>query len=204
MQLNTPNTPKKVISLEDDQVFLPKREELPDVDDILVQTDDPLIIKNIRKEFTALQEMNTDAVVSAGTAIVHGAGEAGHVVIPTVEEVLPEKPLTENQIKFLEVLEKNFGVVSTACKAFPMSRTTHYEWYNTSPLYRKAVDDLSDYALDFAESQLLRQIGRGEVSATIFYLKTKGKKRGYIEKVEHDLNPDGKPIGVTFLPQRNG
>jgi hypothetical protein len=49
------------------------------------------------------------------------------------------------------------------------------------------VESISDMALDFAESQLHKQISEGEVSATIFYLKTKGKKRGYIEKVEQEI-----------------
>jgi len=50
--------------------------------------------------------------------------------------------------------------------------------------YKAAVESISDIALDFAESQLHKQIKDGEVSSTIFYLKTKGKKRGYIEKTE--------------------
>ena len=36
-----------------------------------------------------------------------------------------------------------------------------------------------------AESQLHKQILKGNTSATIFYLKTKGKNRGYVERHEH-------------------
>ncbi len=40
----------------------------------------------------------------------------------------------------------------------------------------------------------------GEVSSTIFYLKTKGKKRGYIEKSEHGFtNSEGKDINPTVM-----
>jgi hypothetical protein len=46
--------------------------------------------------------------------------------------------------------------------------------------------------IDFAESQLHKQIKEGSTAATIFFLKTKGKQRGYVERIEHkDLSmPD--------------
>ncbi len=47
-------------------------------------------------------------------------------------------------------------------------------------------------ALDFMESRLLKAIDKGNVTAIIFYLKTKGKDRGYIEPQEIDhgmMNP---------------
>ena len=54
--------------------------------------------------------------------------------------------------------------------------------------FKKSVDSIEDIALDFAESQLHKQIKDGNVTATIFYLKTKGTKRGYIEKHDHSLH----------------
>ena len=84
----------------------------------------------------------------------------------------------------IEALEKSLGVVTTACKSVGISRQTHYEWYKEDESYRKQVDDVADIALDFAESRLHKQISNGEVSSTIFFLKTKGKKRGYVERTE--------------------
>jgi hypothetical protein len=103
--------------------------------------------------------------------------------------------MQHNKKVLLEALEKSLGVVTTACKAVNLDRTTHYRYFNDDPEYAKAVADIAEVALDFAESQLHKQIQKGEVSSTIFYLKTKGKHRGYIEKsqTEHS-GPGGGPI----------
>ena len=95
----------------------------------------------------------------------------------------------------IKALEKSLGVVTIACKEVDIARKTHYEWYNEDAEYRKAVDDLSDVALDFAESMLHKQIQEKDTTATIFYLKTKGKKRGYIERQEFDAT-----INLPSLP----
>jgi hypothetical protein len=84
----------------------------------------------------------------------------------------------------LDALEKSLGVVTAACKAVGIGRTTHYLWMQEDPEYKKAVEELGDVALDFAESQLHKQIRDGNSTATIFFLKTKGKNRGYIERQE--------------------
>lgn len=88
--------------------------------------------------------------------------------------------------QMIEALEKSLGVVSLACKSVGVSRASHYNWYNEDEEYRKAVDDVGEIALDFAESQLHKQIKEGNTASTLFYLKTKGKKRGYIERVEQE------------------
>lgn len=91
----------------------------------------------------------------------------------------------------IEALEKSLGVVTTAVKQVGIARSTHYDWMNNDPDYKAAVEDIADIALDFAESKLHKQIDKEDTIATIFYLKTKGKKRGYIEKAEMDLNVSG-------------
>jgi hypothetical protein len=87
-------------------------------------------------------------------------------------------------------LEKSLGVVTTACKSVKIARSTHYEWMQTDEQYKNEVLSIQDVAIDFAESQLHKQINDGNTSATIFYLKTKGKKRGYVERSEIKIDND--------------
>jgi hypothetical protein len=90
----------------------------------------------------------------------------------------------------IEALEKSLGVVTTACKSVGIGRTTHYMWLDEDPEYRRNVESISDIAVDFAESSLHKQIKDGNPTSTIFFLKTKGKKRGYVERQEIDLGTD--------------
>lgn len=90
-----------------------------------------------------------------------------------------------NKKAVLEALEKALGVVTTACKTAGIGRTQFYQWLKDDPDFKAQVDDISNIALDFAESQLHKQIQNGNTPATIFYLKTKGKNRGYVERTEH-------------------
>jgi hypothetical protein len=95
--------------------------------------------------------------------------------------------MTTTDIKkgqMLEALEKSLGIVTTATKTAGISRETHYRWMKEDPEYKEKVDSIGDIALDFAESQLHKQIREGNSTATIFFLKTKGKNRGYIERQE--------------------
>lgn len=84
----------------------------------------------------------------------------------------------------IEALEKSLSVVTTACKQVGINRSTHYEWLKNDEEYAKEVKNLENIVLDFAESQLHKQILDGNTTATIFLLKTKGKSRGYIERQE--------------------
>ena len=92
----------------------------------------------------------------------------------------------------LKALEKSLGIVTVACKNANIPRSTFYKWLNEDEEFAKQVKDIENIALDFAESQLHKQIGDGSTAATIFYLKTKGKKRGYIERQEI-TGADGMP-----------
>ena len=88
----------------------------------------------------------------------------------------------------LEALEESLGVVTPACKMVNISRQTHYRWLEEDPEYKAAVQEIENAALDFAETALHQQIREGTPSSTMFYLKTKGKKRGFVEKQEVETN----------------
>jgi len=90
--------------------------------------------------------------------------------------------------QLLEALVKSLGIVSTACRDVGISRTTYYKYYNEDSEFSSEVDNVGDSTLDFVESKLFDLINNGNVAATIFYMKTKGKRRGYIERQEVERN----------------
>ena len=100
--------------------------------------------------------------------------------------------MEQDKKRLLEALERSLGVVTTACKQAQIGRTTHYRWMQEDPVYKEEVLDLKNVAIDFAESKLHAQIADGNVTATIFYLKTQGKGRGYIET--QDITTAGKAL----------
>jgi len=99
----------------------------------------------------------------------------------------------------IEALEQSLGIVTSACKKVGIGRTTHYEWLKTDEEYKKNVESIEDVALDFAESQLHLQIQEGSTASTIFYLKTKGKKRGYIERQEIQQETTYKSLDINII-----
>ena len=107
--------------------------------------------------------------------------------------------LTEVDIKdpkkkaMVEALTKALGVVKMACESVGISRQTHYTWLKEDPAYKVACDNLPEVVLDFAEHHLHKLISQGNPAATIFYLKTKGKARGYVERQEIEM-AEKKPL----------
>lgn len=90
--------------------------------------------------------------------------------------------------KVLQKLEDCLGVITTACKLSNCSRTQFYEWVRTDKEFEAAVKEIGEVALDVAESQLHKLMLNDNPAAVIFYLKTKGKHRGYIERQEFKIN----------------
>lgn len=104
--------------------------------------------------------------------------------------------LKKDKERFLVALEKSLGVITTACKMANIRRSTYYQWYNDDEEFKRQVQDVDNVTLDFAESALHKQINEGNASSTIFFLKTRGKRRGYVEKqeIEHSGEISGCPV----------
>ena len=122
--------------------------------------------------------------------------------------------LTIKKDAMLQALTSALGNVTEAAEKIGIRRETHYAWLKDDAEYAAAVASLKNVALDFAESQLKKLMEGAErqalthdgevvtikdapnTSAVIFYLKTQGKQRGYIERQE--LSTEIKSINITI------
>jgi hypothetical protein len=98
----------------------------------------------------------------------------------------------------LDALERSLGIVSTACEKVGVDRKTHYNWLKDDPEYKEAVRAIEERTIDFAESHLHALIKDKNPAATIFFLKTKGKNRGYVERQEIEVN---EPRPLTWFKE---
>jgi hypothetical protein len=89
--------------------------------------------------------------------------------------------------KFLEVLKNNAGLIYISCEKYNIDPTTFYNWKKTDPQFEKAVENITERLIDLGESTLYTKMKEGDLTATIFFLKTKGKHRGYSEKQYNEI-----------------
>jgi len=90
----------------------------------------------------------------------------------------------EKKRQFLVAYQAKACNISQACTAVDIGRSTFYDWLTSDPLFASAVKDLDEAMLDWAESLLKKGMREGNATLIIFFLKTKGKSRGYIERVD--------------------
>jgi len=109
----------------------------------------------------------------------------------------------QNKKMLIEAMEKCHGIVTDACKTVGISRVTYYEYYKNDTEFKKSIDEIESTVLDFVEGKLFQKIDTGDVTSIIFYLKTKGKNRGYVERQEL-TGKDGEPITpiIRFTNER--
>jgi len=100
--------------------------------------------------------------------------------------------------KIEKALKATFGNVSLAAKNLGVSRRAIYDKCNRFPKLRAFLEDTREAMVDNAESALGLAVNNGQAWAVCFTLKTVGKARGYIEKIE--VKSDAK-ITVTGLAE---
>lgn len=91
------------------------------------------------------------------------------------------------------------GFLNIAAANLGVGRSTLYRWIEENPKLKEVVEESREVFLDIAESALLKEIEKGNVAAIIFFLKTRGKGRGYSEKINENLSEDEEIIvNITF------
>ena len=84
----------------------------------------------------------------------------------------------------IEALEQTKGNIAHAARLLGCARATVYKYVNTHVTVKNALEDQRETRIDFVENKLMQQIEDGNVTAMIFFLKTQGKKRGWVERQE--------------------
>lgn len=101
-----------------------------------------------------------------------------------------EESIQNQKEALLTALHASNGIVSIACNSVELSRETFYRYCREDVYFLNQVSEIKEICLDFVENKLFDQIKLGNITAILFYLKCKGKTRGYIEKQETDNLPE--------------
>lgn len=93
---------------------------------------------------------------------------------------------TDKQI--IDALEKCEGNISAAARALGASRTTVHNRISNSEKVKKEYDSVNEANLDRAENELMGLVKdkkhKDHFQALKFYLRTKGRERGFNERLE--------------------
>ena len=100
---------------------------------------------------------------------------------------------------FLEAYKDALGNVTASSKATGINRCTYYEWLKSDEDFKAAIDAVEpkEVRVDIAESALDKLIAEGNPTAIIFFLKTLGKSRGYVERQEV-TGADSQPLKIQI------
>ena len=96
----------------------------------------------------------------------------------------PKPKRTSKEI--IEAIHETKGIVSVAARRLGISRKAIYDARDKYKGVAEALEDAREAMTDFAEGQLYKNIQKGDTTSIIFYLKTQGKARGYVERQEVD------------------
>lgn len=98
-----------------------------------------------------------------------------------------------NKARMVEALERNKGLVNVSCKEIGIDPSTHRKWMKEDPAYLETYGYILGLKGDSVEKKLLDAIDEGNLTAIIFYCKTKLKNRGYNERTEI-TGANGEPL----------
>lgn len=93
--------------------------------------------------------------------------------------------------QMIEAIGQAKGILAQAARLLDCDRQTVANYIARHPTVKAAFDEANETTIDYVESQLLTQIKAGNATSTIFFLKTKAKHRGYVERQEHKVDLSG-------------
>ena len=93
-----------------------------------------------------------------------------------------------SQQQVIDALRETKGMIYLAAKRLGCDAKTIYNYRDRYPAVRAEMEQQDGEVDDAAEMVLYKAIMAGEPWAVQFRLRTKGKGRGYVERVQQDIN----------------
>jgi hypothetical protein len=107
--------------------------------------------------------------------------------------------------KIIKAIHESKGLLTLAASKAGCSYWTVWKYAKDFPSVAQAIEESKEGLLDLAEGKLYQAISSGNMTAIIFYLKTRGKERGYIERLEQEhYGKGGEPIKHNVEINING
>lgn len=79
----------------------------------------------------------------------------------------------ERQELFLKHFRESHGIVSYACQKVGITRACYYKWRDSDLKFKERAEEVEEETIDVVESKLLSAINNDDLTAIIFYLKTR-------------------------------
>lgn len=108
----------------------------------------------------------------------------------------------DNKEAFLAAMKETFGNISESCQFVGIDRSLPYKWEKDDLEFAEKFRDshFEEARLDMIEGGLTALAKEKNPIVLIFLAKTKGKKRGYIERNEWaPVDPDGNPLVLPSI-----
>lgn len=103
-------------------------------------------------------------------------------------------------VDVLPLVDKYNGNVAAIARALGVNRATVWARCQESVTLMAALESARESMLDNAESVLYKKVLEGSTAELLFFLKTRGKGRGYSERMEH-TGADGQPIDIRRVAE---
>jgi len=84
----------------------------------------------------------------------------------------------------IKAIQGSGGIVTLIAKRLGCSWHTARNYIDKYPTARRAYEDEDEKTLDLAESKVIEAINAGDGQMVRYYLSTRGRKRGYVERQE--------------------
>jgi hypothetical protein len=105
---------------------------------------------------------------------------------------VPTKAITD-------ALRETNGLISLAAKKVPCSITTIRQRARDVKEVRQVIDDCRSELVDYGEMALRGRVLAGEPWAVSLVLKTLGRDRGYVERIEQQVTgAEGGPLVIAI------